>query len=80
MTVVASTETRVRIDIARCQGHGRCAVIAPDVFDVDDLGKGKVLLDPCPEEFRAAAEEAEFSCPETAITVSPAPLLLAEVR
>jgi ferredoxin len=77
---VASTETRVRIDIARCQGHGRCAVIAPDVFDVDDLGKGKVLLDPCPEEFRAAAEEAEFSCPETAITVSPAPLLPAEVR
>jgi ferredoxin len=42
------------------------------VFDADDLGKGKVLLDSCPEEFRAVAEEAAFTCPETAITVFPA--------
>jgi ferredoxin len=67
---------RVSIDTARCQGHGRCAIIAPEVFDVDDLGKGKVLIDPCPEEFHAAAEEAEFSCPETAITVSSLPTAL----
>jgi ferredoxin len=40
------------------------------VFDVDDSGKGKVLVDPCSGKFRAAAEEAEFSCPETAITVA----------
>jgi ferredoxin len=61
---------RVSIDGARCQGHGRCAIIAPEVFDVDDLGQGKVLLDHGPEEFRAVAEEAEFSCPESAIAVS----------
>jgi len=61
---------RVNIDAVRCQGHGRCAIIAPEVFDVDDLGAGQVLLDPCPEEWRAAAEEAEFSCPENAITLS----------
>lgn len=69
---------RVRIDAARCQGHGRCAIIAPDVFDTDDSGNGTVLLDPCPEEFRAAAEEAVLSCPESAITVAPTPA--AEVR
>jgi ferredoxin len=63
---------RVTVDTVKCQGHGRCAIIAPDVFDVDDLGKSLVLLEQCPEEFRAAAEEAAFSCPETAITVSPA--------
>jgi ferredoxin len=61
---------RVSIDTGKCQGHSRCAIIAPDVFDVDDLGKAVVLLDPCPEDFRAAAEEAAFSCPEGAITVS----------
>jgi ferredoxin len=61
---------RVSINVARCQGHGRCAIIAPGVFDVDDSGKGKVLADPCSGKFRAAAEEAEFSCPETAITVT----------
>ncbi|MGH3250447.1 MAG: ferredoxin [Trebonia sp.] len=27
------------IDTIRCQGHGRCVIIAPDVFDVDDSGK-----------------------------------------
>jgi ferredoxin len=63
---------RVSIDAGRCQGHGRCATLAPELFDVDDLGTGHVLVDPCPEEFRAAAEEAALSCPESAITVSPA--------
>jgi ferredoxin len=66
------TGVRVRIDAERCQGHGRCAIIAPDVFDTDDLGKGKVLLDRCSEEFRAVAEEAAFTCPEAAITIFPA--------
>lgn len=65
------TSVRVSIESAKCQGHGRCAVIAPDVFDTDDLGKGMVLFDSCPEQFRAQAEEAAFTCPESAITVSP---------
>jgi ferredoxin len=60
----------VSIDTTRCQGHGRCAIIAPEVFDVDDFGQGKVLVDPCPGELRATAEEAEYSCPENAITVA----------
>jgi ferredoxin len=70
MAFVTMGAVHVSIDTTRCQGHGRCALIAPDVFDVDDSGKGKVLVDPCSGKFRAAAEEAEFSCPETAITVA----------
>jgi len=65
------TSVRVSIESAKCQGHGRCAIIAPDVFDTDDLDKGVVLHDPCPEQFRAEAEEAVFTCPESAITISP---------
>jgi ferredoxin len=57
----------VTIDLAKCQGHGRCAILAPEVFDVDDLGKARVTADPVPEESRAAVEEAAFSCPEGAI-------------
>jgi ferredoxin len=60
----------VHVDTAKCQGHGRCAIIAPDVFAVDDLGKAKPLLDPCPEDSRALAVEAAISCPEIAIAVS----------
>jgi ferredoxin len=70
ITSVTMDAVHVSIDTTRCQGHGRCAMIAPDVFDVDDSGKGKVLVNPSPGKFRAAAEEAEFSCPETAITVT----------
>jgi ferredoxin len=58
----------VSIDLAKCQGHGRCAILAPEVFDVDDLGKAKVIANPVPEEARAAVAEAVFSCPEGAIT------------
>jgi len=69
--IVDVTQLRVSIDAAKCQGHGRCAIIAPDMFDVDDLGMGMVLADPCPEKFRPAVQEAEMSCPEAAITLAP---------
>ena len=70
MAFVTLDAVHVCIDTAKCQGHGRCAIIAPDVFDVDDSGKGKVLVDLYSGKFRAAAEEAEFSCQETAITIA----------
>ena len=70
MAFVTLDAVHVCIDTAKCQGHGRCAIIAPDAFDVDDSGKGKVLVDLYSGKFRAAAEEAEFSCPETAITIA----------
>jgi ferredoxin len=62
---------KVAIDQDKCQGHARCAIIAPDVFDVDDLGKGYVLRDggDVPEQFGADAHEAAFSCPESAISI-----------
>jgi ferredoxin len=70
MAFVTLDAVHVCIDTTKCQGHGRCAIIAPGVFDVDDSGKGKVLVDLYSGKFRAAAEEAEFSCPETAITIA----------
>jgi ferredoxin len=60
---------RVTIDKAKCQGHSRCAILAPDVFDTDDLGQGLVLVDEVPEASHAEVREAAFSCPEGAITV-----------
>ena len=30
--------SRVRVDAALCVGHGRCYVLAPDVFGEDDRG------------------------------------------
>jgi len=58
----------VSIDSARCQGHGRCYDLAPDVFTEDDEGYGQALaggvVSPAAEP---AARLAEANCPEQAI-------------
>jgi ferredoxin len=58
------------IDRDRCQGHGRCAMLAPQVFDLDDDGIGEVLVDPVPAEDLGDVREAALNCPESAITLS----------
>ena len=56
------------IDTNRCQGHGRCALINPGLFDVNDDGYG-VVLTPEPEgDAKADADRAIGNCPEQAIS------------
>lgn len=63
-------EVRVSIQAKVCQGHTLCNMNAPEVFGLrDDDGHAQVLLDPVPEQLRAAAELAADSCPERAITI-----------
>jgi ferredoxin len=57
------------IDATRCQGHGRCTMLAPELFDVDDEGLGTVLVDPVPAFQEALAREAVSNCPESAISL-----------
>jgi ferredoxin len=60
----------VRVDPARCQGHNRCRAIAPDVFDVDDLGQARVVGDgQISVDQEAKVDLARRNCPEQAITV-----------
>lgn len=60
---------RVRIDVERCTGHGRCYDLAPEVFDAnDDDGYGQVKGDgTVPEELRDVVTKAVRNCPEGAI-------------
>lgn len=60
---------RVRVDAARCVGHGRCYVLAPQVFTEDERGHCVVPVEEIPESLRDAAHEGETSCPEAAIEV-----------
>lgn len=53
-----------------CQGHNRCAVIAPNVFSSDDNGYGQVINENVPEEFWVEARNAELDCPEGAIHIT----------
>jgi ferredoxin len=64
---------KVTVDPERCQGHSRCHVLLPEVFDVDDLGYSVVVVDDVPESLVARALEAARNCPERAITTDLAP-------
>lgn len=62
--------TRVAVDAARCEGHGRCYTLAPDIFDADEVGHAVVLVENVSGDLEAQAVDAERNCPEAAITLS----------
>ena len=60
----------MQIDSARCQGHGRCYDLAPDLFGEDEEGYGTVLGDgDVPPDHEDDARLAAANCPERAIDV-----------
>lgn len=61
---------QVHIDSGRCQGHARCHAVAPQVYDLDDLGYAQVSPDPVPVDLEAAAHAGAAACPERALTLA----------
>lgn len=59
----------VRVDGARCQGHGRCAVEAPGIYALDADGHcasdGLIVPEGLEDEARIGADV----CPQLAITL-----------
>jgi ferredoxin len=61
---------RVQIDSDKCQGHGRCYDLAPQLFTEDEegygqvIGEGKVSAD---DEHQA--QLAFSNCPESAVQI-----------
>ena len=51
------------VDPAACSAHGDCAVVAPDIFRIDDVA---VVIGSGPPELVVEAAEA---CPAVAISV-----------
>ena len=60
---------KVRVDDDKCVGHGRCYVLAPDVFEDDEHGHCVVKRREVPPELAAQARLGEENCPEAAITL-----------
>ena len=61
----------VRVIRERCQGHARCAALAPRVFELDEIGNGHVIGDGLiPAGLAADAYLARDNCPEDAIEIA----------
>ncbi|MGQ0823682.1 MAG: ferredoxin [Actinomycetota bacterium] len=60
---------KVHVDPDLCVGHGRCYVLAPDVFGCDDYGHAVVLVDDVDGALADHARAGAENCPERAITV-----------
>ena len=63
---------KVHVDPERWQGHTLCNMIAPEVFQLDDVdGHSTAIIDgEVPADLEAKVAEAVRSCPEQAITIS----------
>lgn len=62
---------RLEIDYDRCQGHARCVMLAPELFETDQYGNGKLLADaPVAPELLDKARYVQRNCPEFAIRMS----------
>lgn len=59
----------VKVDAAKCVGHGRCYELAPEVFGEDERGHCRVLLETVPADLEESALVAAANCPEDAIKV-----------
>ena len=69
----AVADRTLRIDSDRCQGHAICYLLAPDLFEVDDEGRGSVIRDTMKsDDDQAQAAVAVDRCPERAISLRSA--------
>jgi ferredoxin len=62
---------KVRVDSELCVGHGRCYVLAPEVFEADERGHCLIPEAEVPPELHEKARIGEENCPERAIVIEP---------
>ncbi|MBN2624154.1 MAG: ferredoxin [Acidimicrobiales bacterium] len=61
---------KVHVDQERCQGHGRCYSLAPELFEPDEIGNSVEIGDgTVPPGLEEAARKAVLNCPEQAISL-----------
>jgi ferredoxin len=60
-------QMRATVNPDRCQGHLRCAVFAPSVFEVDDYGHATTADADVDPALDADVRRAAWNCPERAI-------------
>jgi ferredoxin len=61
---------KIAADRARCEGHGVCADIAPEVYDLDDDAVVVPRFEVVPPELERKAEAGARVCPVAALRVT----------
>ena len=70
MSDLAHSHHTVLVNPDRCQGHSRCCMLAPELFDSDDFGYGVARGEGIvPPELLEKAKLAVANCPEFAIII-----------
>ena len=50
-----------------CIGCGACQAVAPEVFEIEDVGLAGVVVNEIPEDLKEDAIDAKEGCPTNAI-------------
>jgi len=66
------TTARLVVDWTRCDAHGVCHELLPELVDLDDWGYPVVADGAVPDGLRRHAEHAIRACPQLALLLQPA--------
>lgn len=58
---------KISADLDRCQGHGKCMIECPQVFDSDEQGYVVLRVQDIPDSLQAAVRLSVEDCPEGAL-------------
>jgi ferredoxin len=62
-------ELHITVDRIKCDGHGLCAEILPELIRLDDWGYPIVANGPIPAQLLPLAQRAMESCPVLALAI-----------
>ncbi len=62
-------ELHISIDRIKCDGHGLCGEILPELIRLDDWGYPIIAPGPIPEQLMPLAQRAMADCPVLAIAL-----------
>jgi ferredoxin len=62
-------ELKIKARKESCAGHARCAAVAPQVFELDDVGYIAFSEKEVPPELEAQARRGVRACPERILSI-----------
>ncbi len=64
-----NTDLRLTIDRIKCDGHGLCAELLPELISLDDWSYPIIDPGPIPERLAPIAQRAVATCPVLALAM-----------